>query len=120
MDAIYKRLDQQANESRQMFEQFTEKLNAIQLGKGIQPKEEEGKDTTVSNIDYKFNAGDVGYFHPFYDNKSCDTAPHLETAGKDTYFRDVYSFVERCKEVGRYKKDIQKHLHGCLRGAAIE
>ena len=120
MDAIYKRLDQQANKSRQMFEQFTEKLNAIQLGKGIQPKEEEGKDTTVSNIDYKFNAGDVGYFHPFYDNKSCDTAPHLETAGKDTYFRDVYSFVERCKEVGRYKKDIQKHLHGCLRGAAME
>ena len=62
-----------------MFEQFTKKLNTIQLGKGIQPKEEEGKDTTISNIDYKFNAGDIGYFYLFYDNKSCDTAPYLET-----------------------------------------
>ena len=89
-----------------MFKQFTEKLNTIQLGQGIQPKEEEGKDATISNIDYKFNAGDIGYFYLFYDNKLYDTAPYLETAGKDIYFRDVYSFVERYKEVGRYKKDI--------------
>ena len=103
-----------------MFKQFTKKLNIIQLEKSIQPKEKEGKDATVSNIDYKFNAGDIGYFYLFYNNKLYDTTLYLEIVGKDIYFRDVYSFVERYKEVGRYKKNISKHLYRYLRGAAIE
>ncbi|KAL9032693.1 MAG: hypothetical protein Q9180_006356, partial [Flavoplaca navasiana] len=43
----------------------------------------------------KFVAGDIGYFHPFYHDKSAETGAHIEHAGKDTYFRDVYVFTER-------------------------
>ena len=51
----------------------------------------------------RFQASDIGFFDPFYDGKSSDTAPGMEHTGKDTYFRDVTVFIDRIKDVARVK-----------------
>ena len=68
----------------------------------------------------KFVAGDIGYFHPFYNEKSAETGAHIEHAGKDTYFRDVYVFTERVKDVGRFNSKVKENLQICLRGEALQ
>ena len=69
----------------------------------------------------RFNAGDVGFFDPFYDGKSSDTAAGIEHAGKDTYFRDVTIFIDRIKDVVRVKgAELRNNLQICLRGEALD
>ena len=69
----------------------------------------------------RFNPDDVGYFDPFYDSKSVDTAPAIEHAGKSTFFRDIHVFLDRVKDVARAKGDtlLRQNLQICLRGAAL-
>ena len=70
----------------------------------------------------RFIASDVGFFDPFYDGKSNDTAPGMEHAGKDTYFRDVTVFIDRIKDVSRVKgaELLRNNLQICLRGEALK
>ena len=69
----------------------------------------------------RFVASEVGFFDPFYDNKSVDTAPGIEHAGKETYFRDVIIFLDRIKDVARSKAELlRNNLQLCLRGEALE
>ena len=68
----------------------------------------------------KFVARDIGYFHPFYNEKSAETNAHIEHAGKDTYFRDVYVFTERVKDVGRFNSKVKENLQIYLRGEALQ
>ena len=70
----------------------------------------------------RFQASDIGFFDPFYDGKSSDTAPGMEHAGKDTYFRDVTVFIDRIKDVARVKGPelVRNNLQICLRGEALE
>ena len=70
----------------------------------------------------RFNSSDVGFFDPFYDNKSIDTAPAMEHTGKDTFFRDVVAFIDRIKEMARVKgaELLRNNLSTCLRGEALE
>ena len=51
----------------------------------------------------RFNLDDVGFFDPFYDSKTIDTAPAIEHAGKSTFFRDIYVFIDRVKDIARAK-----------------
>lgn len=70
----------------------------------------------------RFVASDVGFFDPFYDGKSSETASGMEHAGKDTYFRDVTVFIDRLKDVARVKGAdlLRTNLQICLRGEALE
>ena len=70
----------------------------------------------------RFVASDVGFFDPFYDNKSNDTGPGVEHAGKETYFRDILVFIDRIKDVARVKgaELLRNNLQICLRGEALE
>lgn len=69
----------------------------------------------------RFNADDVGYFDPFYEGKSVDTAPAIEHTGKSTFFRDIHVFIDRVKDMARAKGDdlLKQNLQVCLRGGAL-
>lgn len=69
----------------------------------------------------RFNPDDVGYFDPFYESKTIDTAPAIEHSGKSTFFRDIHVFVDRVKDVARAKGDVllRQNLQICLRGTAL-
>ena len=70
----------------------------------------------------RFNPGDIGFFDPFYDNKSADTGPGMEHTGKETFFRDVIIFIDRIKDIARTKGTelVRANLQLCLRGEALE
>ena len=70
----------------------------------------------------QFNPGDIGFFDPFYDNKSSDIGPGMEYTRKETFFRDVIIFIDWIKDVGRTKgiELVQLNLQLCLRGEALE
>lgn len=51
----------------------------------------------------RFNPGDIGFFDPFYDNKSIDTGSRIEYTGKETFFRDIIIFINRNKDISRTK-----------------
>ena len=51
----------------------------------------------------RFNPNDIKYFNPFYNNKSSDTAADIKYSGKATYFRNIYTFIDRIKDVTRTK-----------------
>ena len=70
----------------------------------------------------RFNPGDVGFFDPFYNNKSADTGPGMEHTGKETFFRDVVVFIDRIKDVSHTKGTelVRLNLQLCLRGEALE
>lgn len=69
----------------------------------------------------RFNSDDVGYFDPFYEGKSVDTAPAIEHTGKSTFFRDIHVFIDRVKDVARAKGEelLRQNLQICLRGSAL-
>lgn len=69
----------------------------------------------------RFNSDDVGYFDPFYEGKSLDTAPAIEHTGKSTFFRDIHVFIDRVKDVARAKGEelLRQNLQICLRGGAL-
>lgn len=69
----------------------------------------------------RFNSDDVGYFDPFYEGKSLDTASAIEHTGKSTFFRDIHVFIDRVKDVARAKGEelLRQNLQICLRGSAL-
>ena len=56
-----------------------------------------------SSYSPRFNPGDIGFFNPFYDNKSSDTSPSIEHTGKEIFFRDIIIFIDRIKDISRTK-----------------
>ena len=42
----------------------------------------------------KWNANELGFFDPNYNDKTVHTAPAMEHTGKDTYFRDIHLFID--------------------------
>ena len=51
----------------------------------------------------RFNPGDIGFFNPFYNNKSADTGLGIEHTSKETFFQDVIVFINRIKDVSYIK-----------------
>ena len=68
-----------------------------------------------------WNPQEVGYFDPFYDNKTVVTGGPIEHAGKDTYFRDVHIFIDRIKDMAIVKgeKLVRDNLYTCFKGKAL-
>ena len=75
---------------------------------------------TQSNND-RFVPSLIGFFDPFYDSKSANTAPAMEHAGKDTYFRDIHVFLDRLYDIVATKgaQVVRDNLQLCLRGEAL-
>lgn len=70
----------------------------------------------------RFIASDIGFFDPFYNDKSHDTASGIKHADKDTYFRDITIFINQIKNITRVKKTelLRNNLQIYLRGEALE
>ena len=70
----------------------------------------------------RWNPQEVGFFDPYYDDKTVATGGAITHAGKDTYYRDVHSFVDRIKDMATVKdaKLVRENLWTCLRGRAIK
>ena len=55
---------------------------------------------------------DLGFFNLFFNGKSIDSIPAIEYAGKDTYFRDIFTFINRIYNIARIKnvKEVRDNL----------
>ena len=71
----------------------------------------------------RWNPSDLGFFDPFYDNKSISSGgAAMEYTGKETYFRNMHLFIARVNEfVDTKGQDIvRQNLWLSLRGTTLE
>ena len=54
----------------------------------------------------RFNSENIDFFNLFYNGKSLDIISNIKYIEKFTYFRDVYVFLNRVKNITRVKGDI--------------
>ena len=69
----------------------------------------------------RFNLNDIGFFDSFYKGKFIDISFIIEYIDKSIFFRDIYIFIDRVKDVARVKSDIllRQNLQIYLRGIAF-
>lgn len=68
----------------------------------------------------RWNANELGFFDPHYDDKTVHSGAPIEHAGKDTYFRDIHLFLDRAKQFVPSKGEIvRENLWLSLRGTAL-
>ena len=56
-----------------------------------------------NNETSRFLNNDVGFFNSFYDNKFNNIKTKMKSIRKKTYFRDVFIFINRIKNVIKVK-----------------
>ena len=61
---------------------------------------------------------DIGYFWP----DKPDSEDTVTDEGTKVYYRDVYVFIDRIRDIIEYKGEelVKANIHACLRGAALE
>lgn len=69
-----------------------------------------------------WNAAELGFFDPNYNNKSANTASDGEHLVRGMNFRDVHTFIQRAKDLMNTKGEqmVRDNLSSCLRGIALE
>ena len=72
--------------------------------------------------DLSWNAAELGFYDPNYENISAQTASDSEHSVRNTYFRDVHTFIQRAKEFIHTKDEhmVRDNLSSCLRGIALK
>ena len=62
--------------------------------------------TNIINEDHKnrFFNNDIEFFDSFYDDKFNNTRTKMKHVKKKTYFRDIFIFIDRIKNVIKIKK----------------
>ena len=70
---------------------------------------------TGSNVK-EWNADEIGFFDPDYEGSAA-----VVNAGKHVFYRDVYVFIDRCKDMAplRGEDKLRTVLPQCFRGAAL-
>ncbi len=66
-------------------------------------------------------AVDLKFFDSIYDEKFTITIDSMQHVDKDTYFRDVHSFIDRIKNIAVIKKTeiVRNNLYTCLRNIVM-
>ena len=74
-----------------------------------------------NNDTSKWNAADLDFFDPFYDDKFANIDDAMKHINKNTYFRDVHLFIERARNVIIIKNAelVRENLWICLRKTAL-
>ena len=62
---------------------------------------EVAEDSNKSRI--RFNLDNVKFFNSFYESKSIDTTLVIKYTRKSTFFRNIYIFINRVKNIARIK-----------------
>ena len=57
----------------------------------------------------RFNSNNINYFDLFYESKSINIISIIEYIRKSIFFRDIYIFLNRVKNIARVKSDILLH-----------
>lgn len=75
-----------------------------------------------SGADLMWNAAELGFFDPNYNNISANISSDGEHLVRGTYFRDVHTFIQRAKDLMNTKGEqmVRDNLSSCLRGIALE
>ena len=75
-----------------------------------------------SNDNTKWNAEKLRFFDSMYDNKSISIDQVMKHAEKNIYFRDVYLFLNRVKNMTLIHEDqfVRENLFICLRDTALQ
>ena len=60
----------------------------------------------IDNKINRFNLNDINFFDLFYEGKLIDIAFIIKYIDKSTFFRDIYVFINRVKNVTHIKSDI--------------
>ena len=47
----------------------------------------------------RWNADNIRFYNSYYEGKSIGSALPIKYIGKEIFFRDIYLFIERAKEV---------------------
>ena len=73
------------------------------------------------SVEDRWIASDIGFFDPHFNGRSVDTAEAMEHSGKDTYYRDVFVFLDRIKDYAETRSPelVRQNLLSCLRGTAL-
>ena len=88
----------------------------------LQAERPHSRSSLYEQTSAKWNPADIGFFDPHYNDKTIATAPAMEHSEKDTYFRDIHLFLERCSNIATIKDDqiVRNNLFTCLRGIALQ
>ena len=62
-------------------------------------------DNKNDDID-RFNSDDINFFDSFYKSKFVNITSAIKYSNKNTFFQDIYIFVNRVKNIVYTKKDI--------------
>lgn len=76
--------------------------------------------STDNNLNLvRWNAGNILYFNPLLDKSYSEG--DIVSQGKNTYYHDVFLFVERVKDFATFKENLIVHtkLNTVLHGAAL-
>ena len=69
--------------------------------------QKESKATVVNNNEInRFHPNDIDFFNLLYDNKTINIVFIIKHSDKSIYFRDIYVFIDRVKDVTRIKNDM--------------
>ena len=78
----------------------------LELSGSFKPLKELGvieADAIEDNKTLRFLNSDVEFFNSFYDGKLSNIEVGIKYIKKETYFRDVFIFINRIKDVARVK-----------------
>ena len=65
----------------------------------------------------EFKAEDIGYFDPDIDKSYGEGS--IVSVGKNTYYRDVYAFIDRLKDMEGQCSNLPRLVSTCLHGIAL-
>lgn len=63
-----------------------------------------------------WKAEELGFFYPDLADQDCTGSGDVVTTGRDTYYRDVFVFIDRIKDFVIVKSEdvLKANLHTCL------
>ena len=108
-------------ELRAIIAEFRVMLESLEPSEDLEPQEESELVDNNTDDTKRFNPDDVDYFDSFYESKFIDTIFAIEHIDKNIFFRDIYVFVDRVKNVARAKSNtlLRQNLQICLRDFAL-
>ena len=103
-------------QQQQMLQAVMLALQATQQQTPRQARTPDGEEFDIR--DNRMRDSEVGYFQPDLPDSYCADDP--VTVGSESYYRDVYTFIDRIKDVAAYRGEdkVKQRLPALLRGSA--
>ena len=73
---------------------------------------------TTTTVWQEIRVEEVRFFDPEYQQEQGFTGPVINT-GKHVFYRDVYVFVNRLKDLAAHRDGVKQVINACFRGSAL-